>query len=714
MQREKSRQLSGPQTEQLQVELNQMEKFWAHTGHNRPPGSWDPLAGHLESVARRTSEFSSSFGPWAGHLVGLWHDIGKYQADFQRYLLGEVLKGPEHAIVGAYHAFRQNRVDLAMVIAAHHGSLDQRAEFLNKIERGAAFQYLAPPELLTPRDAERAPVDAEALWIRFLFSALVDADSLETEYWDKAVRRWRCETTVAELAATLEQWLAEKTGSSVPSAVNELRRTVQQACAERAADAMGAFRLTVPTGGGKTLASLLFALRHAQVHGLRRVIVVIPYTSIIDQTVKVFRSIFGDDAVLEHHSNIDPDGDSLVNRRCVENWDSPVIVTTSVQFFETLHANRKRDLRKLHRVAESVVILDEVQTFPLELIKPIKASLDRLVAHFHVTTVHCSATQPRLAQADAREIVPDFGGLFSGLGHRVNFHWPGDIEAPVSWQGIAENVRRQPEGRVLVIVHRKRDAIDLALALGGECLHLSTLMCPAHRRAVLARIEAKLQANEPCIVVSTQLVEAGVDLDFPVVYRAMAGVDSLIQAAGRCNREGGPVPGDFHIFVAPSDPPRGTLLEGLKQVRTYLKRGPVDLNDPELPAKYFKAVAQFRAGTSAIPERERHLDFPEVERLFRMIPDYGTPVIAPHGDRWLEAVESAQQDPGIQNFRKLQPYTVSLPDTWLNELKSRGCLVPLFAGSEDCWYVLPGQDSVYSAQFGFGGDGTSDLPFLEV
>jgi CRISPR-associated endonuclease/helicase Cas3 len=285
-----------------------MEQFYAHTGRDRSADTWDPLLSHLEATAKLTGEFASPFAPLAGYLAGLWHDLGKFRPDFQQYLLrnssaghsGEA-RGPEHAIVGAWLAFRHHRVDLAMVIAAHHGGLAQRAEFLNKVERGASIHHLAPADLLAPRDAEQPPADAVALWVRLLFSALVDADSLETELWDKGVRRWRCETSISDLTTTLENWLAAKTDAAKPSPVNDLRRFVQRACIEHSIDAMGAFRLTVPTGGGKTLASLLFALRHARHHALRRVIVVIPYTSIIDQTVKVFRSIFGEDAVLERH-----------------------------------------------------------------------------------------------------------------------------------------------------------------------------------------------------------------------------------------------------------------------------------------------------------------------------------------------------------------------------------------------------------------------------
>ena len=692
-----------------------MNVVYAHTRRDLPPESWEPLSGHLESTATRSSEFAAAFAPHAARLVGLWHDLGKFQPAFQRYLRGGP-KGPEHAIVGAWHAWERSRPDLALAIAAHHGALPRLADLEAKIDKAATMECPIPTDLLVVSDLENPPADAAALWIRFLFSALVDADSLETERWDTGTCRWSCGTTVATLADNLEVALARKAANGIHSPINTLRQSVQSACRARSTDPMGAFRLTVPTGGGKTLSSLLFALRHAAHHGLKRVIVVIPYTSIIDQTAKVFTEIFGTDAVLEHHSNLDPDKDSLANRRCVENWDSPIIVTTSVQFFETLHANRKRDLRKLHRIAESVVVLDEVQTFPLNLIKPIKDSLDRLVAHFRVTTVHCSATQPLLAQPQAKEIVPDVLALFDQAVNRIQVHWPANPAEPVTWQDLASRICNHPARRVLAITHKKRDAMDLALALkqkGVDCIHLSTLMCPAHRRARLADINKALKADQPCIVVSTQLVEAGVDLDFPVVYRALAGIDSLAQAAGRCNREGRlPEPGEFHVFVAPTNPPKGTLSEGLKRTRTLLRTGPVDITDPGIHAKYFKGLYEMAGSPSPIPDREKSWDFPEVDRLFEMIEDHGTPVVAPYGKDWFAAVSDAKAHPGIQNFRRLQPYTVSVPDAWLDVLKAKGCLEPLFPDSDESWYVLPGHEDVYSPEFGFGGDGRSEMPVL--
>ena len=535
----------------------------------------------------------------------------------------------------------------------------------------------------------------------------MDADTLDSERWGTGKTRWRCELSPAQLLETLKAHLAEKGRNAPPTAMNELRARVQRACEEAAKRDPGAFRLTVPTGGGKTLGSILFALAHAREHGLRRVIVVIPFTSIIDQTADQYRKVFGSDAVLEHHSNLDPAKEDLQHRLCTENWDSPIVVTTSVRFFETLHAAHKRDLRKLHNVAESVVILDEVQTFPLELIAPIKQALNRLTAFFRVTTVHCSATQPMLAQREATEIVPGHGGLFAISRSRVAVRWPEDAQ-PITWEALAEKIRKHPQGRVLAIVHKKKDAIDLARAVGEDCIHLSTLMCAAHRRKKLAEI---LPADKRCLVVSTQLVEAGVDVDFPVVYRALGGVDSLAQAAGRCNREGRMAgAGEFHVFVGPSEPPRGVLLKGADLVRGYLLDGGVDLFAPDLPARYFQDLTSVVDTASPIPALEKRLNFPEVARLFRMIDDEGTPVIAPY-EGWRKAVDAVRAAPGIATFRGLQAYTVSLDKRWLAQLQDKGAVEPLLAGSEESWIVRPGYEAVYSERFGFGGE---DTPLLVV
>jgi CRISPR-associated endonuclease/helicase Cas3 len=688
--------------------------YYAHTRPGTAPEEWDPLIAHCERTAGLTAEFCRAFAPEAGRLAGLWHDLGKFQPKFQEYLLKSAEAGhaeakrTPHSIVGAWHASQHCHPELAMAIYAHHGKLPAYGEFVNDVEAGKDLHFDAPPELLADRVVEAVREKDRALWTRFLFSALVDADTLDSERWDKGKARWRCESTPAQLLDMLRAHLAEKGRSATPSAMNDLRVRVQRACEEAATRAPGAFRLTVPTGGGKTLGSVLFGLAHACTHGLRRVIVVIPYTSIIDQTADAYRKVFGDEAVLEHHSNLDPETEDLRHRLCTENWDSPIVVTTSVRFFETLYANRKRDLRKLHNVAESVVILDEVQTFPLHLIKPIKDALDRLTARFRVTTVHCSATQPLLAQPDATEIVPDHAALFAVSRSRVAVRWPDIAGEPVTWAALAGAIRGHACGRVLAIVHKKKDAIELARAVGDECVHLSTLMCAAHRRKRLAEI---LPPDRRCLVVSTQLVEAGVDVDFPVVYRALAGVDSLAQAAGRCNREGRlDGAGEFHVFVGPSEPPCGTLSNGAGVVRGYLQDGAVDLFAPDLPAKYFAELKEFAGTTSDIPGLEKARNFPEVAERFRMIEDEGTPVIAPYGD-WREKVEAVRAAPGIRTFRSLQAYTVSLRDDWVKELLGKGALDPLLPGSDGSWIVRPGYEAVYSDRFGFGG---GEMPFLET
>jgi CRISPR-associated endonuclease/helicase Cas3 len=700
-------------------------KAYAHTRPDRPCEEWDPLLTHLAVTAEQTRDFARAFAPLAGYLVGWWHDLGKFRPEFQEYLRksanagtrDEPLTRYEHAIVGAYHAHLRHRSDLALAIAAHHGRLHDLSRFVSgEVDRAAKINCPVPPELLQFRQLESAPVEAQALWIRFLFSALVDADSLQTELWDKGSPRWRDRSTIPELLAKLESHIATVLAKRDPSPIDPLRKDVQRSCRDRAMDPPGAFRLTVPTGGGKTLASLLFALHHAAKHNLRRIIVVIPYTSIIEQTVATFRAIFGEDAVLEHHSNLDPEAETLKNRHCVENWDSPIVVTTSVQFFETLHANDKKTLRKLHNVAESVVILDEVQTFPIKLVKPIKDALRRLNEHFAITTVHCSATQPLLVQGAATEIVPDPAALFEISKKRVTVHW--DIEAPAEWDTLGAAIREHPRKQVLAIVHRKRDAIDLARAVGDDCIHLSALMCPLHRKAILGEIRVRLDDGRPCLVVSTQLVEAGVDIDFPVVYRALAGIDSLAQAAGRCNREGNQSErGEFNVFLAPSDPPAGTLREGQKILSKRLKRQRVCLFDPSEYAYYFKELA-FRVKadpeTAKIPAYEADCNFPEVDRLFNMIEDEGTPVIAPYGADWLKHVRACQDDPSNRTFRALQPYTVSLRKAALDALKATGYLNKLTPDSENAWCVLPGHEDIYSDRFGFGGNGIDGLAFLDA
>jgi CRISPR-associated endonuclease/helicase Cas3 len=491
-----------------------------------------------------------------------------------------------------------------------------------------------------------------------------------------------------------------------------MRADVSDACYCAAEMTPGPFRLTVPTGGGKTLSGLRFALRHALLYGLKRVIVVIPYTSILEQTVRTYRTIFDEvatDAVIEHHSSLDPNGESQQHRQACENWEAPIIVTTSVQFFETLYANHKRPCRKLHRIANSVVLLDEVQTFPFGMLDPIMLALQNLSVHFRTSVVSMTATQPLLGKGGSdREIVPHPKRLYEVMRDRFQLEWLGTPDTAVEWQSVASEALRHE--RVLVIVHARRDAEELARMLGPECIHLSARMCAAHRLKVLADVRSILAGGGPCRVVATQLVEAGVDIDFPVVLRAFAGLETLAQAAGRCNREYAPDPGRFIVFRAPTQPPAGSLRAGLNVALGFYQDGRIDLHDPDIFPLYTKEVLQAReCDESQVLTSERGQDFPESARRFKMIDQSGATVIVPYGEGWERAKALRQIGPSREGLRGIQRYTVTLYEPEFRKLRREGFIEPLFETTEteapsfqETLWVIPGsvQPSPYSGRFG--------------
>ena len=442
---------------------------------------------------------------------------------------------------------------------------------------------------------------AWSLWVRMLFSALVDADFLDTEAYmngAKAMARDRFApigSYLAQLDAALSR-MGEQVAAShrAEDPVMRARNAVLQRCREQALCAPGVFSLEVPTGGGKTLSSLAFALTHAVKHGKHRVIYVIPYTSIIEQTADVFGAIFGRDAVVEHHSQADTANDkseTATTRLACENWDAPLVVTTNVQLFESLFAARTSRCRKLHNLAASVIVLDEAQLLPPEFLQPILDTLRLLVEHYGVTLVLCTATQPVLTSTERFDkrhnlrglaaptpIVGERSTLFDAL-DRVAIEWPTDLQQPVELTTVARQMAHQD--CALAIVNTRADAAELLAAVdaatGDRALHLSAAMCGQHRADVIADIRARLAAKRagtdlrPLRVVSTQLVEAGVDIDFPVVYRALAGLDSIAQAAGRCNREG-LLPGKGHVevFVRKVPAPLSGLRNGVQATRSTL------------------------------------------------------------------------------------------------------------------------------------------------
>ena len=572
-----------------------------------------------------------------------------------------------------------------------------------------------------------------------LFSALVDADLLDTEAWDRGQERSERGDPLPVLRDRLHAFCQYKieqsnlaTGTEAERALSMMRQQVFQACVAAAALPRQTFTLTVPTGGGKTLSGLAFALHHAAVHGMQRVIVVAPYTSILEQTAQVYREVLGDENVVEHHSNLSSALDTDRNRQATENWDAPVIVTTSVQLLESLHAAHKRPCRKLHRVAKSVVLLDEVQTFPAALLQPIHAALKRLVDDFGVSVVHGTATQPLLAsnvqgvkqsvlplalRSPMQEIIPEPARHFQAVCHRFRLEVLGDLDVPVDPARVAEEA--QKHAAALIITHRRDNAREMTELLGPDCLHLSAAMCAEHRSAVLAEVRARLASGRPCLLVSTQLIEAGVDIDFPVVYRAMAGLETLAQAAGRCNRNMRlPQGGRFVVYrageraeageICVSDPPPGTPKLGMQVGLSMFRSGAPDLGDPFLFPRYSRRVLDLcDTDRNGILQLEEVLDFPEVAAKFRMVDEPTISVVAPWGEALKHVADLRRYGPTRDRYRVLQRFTVGLRRNLFDAIYAAGWLEPVLDAAqpgqplETLWTVREGDSTVYDPRFGF-------------
>jgi CRISPR-associated endonuclease/helicase Cas3 len=579
----------------------------AHVSSGGPP-IWftHDLTEHLLATSGLAGEFAAAFGAqdWA-RLAGLWHDLGKFSPEFQGYIRAasgydadahlEGMPGRvNHSSAGAVQAINSQEQTghvLAYLIAGHHAGLPdffategrsalqtRLSDARNENLLGRALAGGVPAELLLsekPTGKIHGGSHGAHLWLRMLFSCLVDADFLDTEAFmdsDNATTRGQY-PQLAELHARFNQHMTAFSGATEPTPVNRLRAEILRQCREAAKREAGLFSLTVPTGGGKTLSSLAFALEHANVHDKRRIIYAIPYTSIIEQTAGVFRNIFGEENVVEHHSNFDTDKETRQSRLASENWDAPLIVTTNVQLFESLFAARTSRCRKLHNLVNSVIVLDEAQLLPPEFLQPIMDVINLLAVHYGVTFVLSTATQPALNTVvdgfgrrqrrgldNVREIIADVDGLYQQL-ERVEVSLPRDLGQPTDWATLADELCQHET--VLAIVNTRNDCRELWRAMPEGTLHLSALMCGEHRSAVIAEIKRKLKAGEPVRVISTQLVEAGVDIDFPVVYRALAGLDSIAQAAGRCNREGRMEgKGRVVVFVPPKPAPKGLLRFG--------------------------------------------------------------------------------------------------------------------------------------------------------
>lgn len=699
------------------------------------------LAEHLTGVAALARDLAAPFGAsdWA-HLAGLWHDLGKASAAFQDYIReasgferanAHVEGRPgrvNHSSAGALYAVAQlgpmGKV-LAQLIMAHHAGLYDGNDISERLVRDqdclpAALAGALPNDVLavpalgqpTVPGGVSAP-GAYALWLRLMFSCLVDADFLDTEgFMDegKAADR-RGWPSLDRLKPRLDAHLEQLAHAATPSLVNRVRGRILAECRAAAARSPGAFTLSVPTGGGKTLAGMAFALDHAQHHRKRRVIHVIPYTSIIEQTADVFRKVFGD-AVVEHHSNAESEREDARSRLACENWDAPIVVTTTVQFFESLFAARTSRCRKLHNIVDSVVVLDEAQLLPPPFLQPILDVLNLLTQNYGVTVLLSTATQPALASREwfgggfegldnAHEIIADPVSLYSEL-DRVDVHLPADLKTPTTWDALVEQASLHED--MLLVVGRRADARELHARMPKGARHLSALMCGAHRSEVIAEIRSALEARRadpslsPVRVVSTQLIEAGVDLDFPVVYRAMAGLDSIAQAAGRCNREGLLARGQVHVFVPPKPPPPG-LLRMSEQAAVGVLEGwrgkPLDLGlfrpyferlyrNADLDAKRIRDELKVDrdsmgcVGLRRAAEKFRLIDNEESGYRSVYVPYRRNP-----DDTAFDILIGSLRKDGPERWlmRKLQRYAVSLPGSQFGLLERRGDVEEIVPGA---------------------------------
>jgi CRISPR-associated endonuclease/helicase Cas3 len=692
---------------------------------------WEPLDEHLCAVGARAGEFAAAFGfaKW-GEAAGLLHDIGKVSDAYLAYICGRG-NSPDHSTAGAIEAMRRygeicGRL-LAFTVAGHHAGLSDGKDLSVRLTKTVApyagwENYTGMPPALSDLDPPTGFTKSAqytgfemAFLTRMIFSCLVDADFLETEHFYAKARGESMERGGHRPLVALRNKLRahmEGVGQTSSGPLTALRTEILAHAVSKAVLKPGMFTMTVPTGGGKTLSSLSFALEHAVAHNLRRVIYVAPYTAIIEQTAQVFRdALAAEEDILEHHGNFDweakqdrdgeDDGDGLKRLRlATENWDVAVVVTTAVQFFESLFAARTAPCRKLHNIAKSVVILDEAQTLPLKLLRPCMAALDELARNYGASIVLCTATQPALRLMDGalernkqnqpqgfdigpdRELAPNPEALYVAL-KRVNVEVRNE---PVTDADIAARFAAQEQ--MLCIVNTRGHAktlIDLIKDQPGA-RHLTTLMCPAHRRQVLAEIKADLKSGQPVRLVATSLVEAGVDFSFPEVWRAETGLDSITQAAGRCNREGGPVLGRMVVFV-PADhklpktfsagrdaaifPLQMDEPLGLEAVRRYFHELYFNRGFPALDAV---EIDQQPGILPAIARMPLSYPFASIASGFKMIDDVMRQVIVPwddHAKKALNILRAAEIPPG-KVLRKLQQYTVSIPENAWKQLAGGG------------------------------------------
>lgn len=655
---------------------------------------------HLRGTAELAKSFAESFGSEdEAFRCGMLHDVGKYSEAFQRRINGAEIK-VDHSTAGAAEAYKMHDIPAAFCIAGHHSGLPDtgsRADIdktllgrvtckaNTQIEDYSKFsEEVEIPPVKNQEDLIKTKENA-FFYIHMLYSCLVDADWLDTE---RFMSGGKIERGTGESLETLSQKLGEfiEPWWKSENPLNVRRCKILRELIEAGEREKGIYTLTVPTGGGKTVSSMAFSLCHALKNKQRRIIYVIPYTSIIEQTQAVFERIFGAENVVAHYANVEYDTDEygVMSRKdrlrylASENWDAPIILTTAVQFFESLFGNSSSKCRKLHNIVNSVIVFDEAQMLPVPYIRPCVRAICELTENYGCTSVLCTATQPALGRiieefypAGAKELCPDAEENYEFF-RRVNYK----NEGTLSDEELAD--RLSAEEQALCVVNSRKQAQKLYSLLPEEgSFHLSTLMTPCHRRKILDEIRNRLLAKKPCRVVSTSLIEAGVDVDFPAVYRSVAGLDSVIQAAGRCNRENknSKEESTVHIFDTETKPPRA-LLQNIAAAKETMRRFS-DIASPEAISFYFEFLLYSEKGKEELdskgilPEIDRELAFNDISSKFKLIEDNGITVYIPIGEGKKLVDELVHFGPNRKLLRKLGQYAVTIRKNQYDKLSMK-------------------------------------------
>lgn len=673
-------------------------KYYAHSSENTER-SWQTISEHLGKAAETAKNYASKFNAGEfGYICGMLHDLGKYSYKFQQKLQGANLR-VDHSTAGAKEVINLCGETigklLAYCIAGHHSGLPNYgtaastegtlyARLNKEIEDYSSYQNeLDLTSVKNLPNLPVSPIDKKhqgftlSFFIRMLYSCLVDADFIDTEtYMSDTLKPRGNNATIFQLNSVFDEFLSNLKCDETK--INIKRKDILECCLSIAKRETGLYTLTVPTGGGKTYSSLAFALNHAMINGLKKIIYVIPYTSIIEQNAKVFKDVLGEENILEHHSNYQFDNTDCedilaVNQKlklASENWDIPIVVTTNVQFFESLFSNKSSKCRKIHNIAKSVIIFDEAQMLPIEYLKPCLLAVSELVKNYGSTAVLCTATQPSInellpSSINPIEIMNNPRQLYEDF-KKVKVVKRGELDDDT----LADELNKLEQ--VLCIVSTRKHAKEIFNKLDGNRFHLSTLMCPVHRQKTLTEIRQRLNDKQPCKVVSTQLIEAGVDVDFPVVYRSIAGIDSIVQSAGRCNREGCLPTGNVFVFKPVSEyaKVKGYLERTAKVADMVFRKydDPISLDAIDY---YFKMLYDIE-GEQALDKKcvldcfeekckQLEFDFQTAAEKFKLIESNTYSIVIPYNEAAIKLLNEAQFSPYPRSVaRKLQPYTISI------------------------------------------------------